>query len=157
MRYVVELPRTVSPVIADACVVCGKRDAPRRWPFEPLTVWVGIDGDLESVPAADFRMCYICGGRLDRRRTAEIALVAVSGLLAGAATWALWPLNSPLAWERLGIMTVGVPLVVYGFLRLVVFRGPIMRAAHMHRIDYRFTNQEFAAEFARVNHSTVRP
>jgi hypothetical protein len=137
-------------VFPERCVACG-REQPRD--SVRICTWaVGWWSLATMAPGARFCVnapaCLECRNRLQRRR--GLRPLAAFGALGSALVFGLLDGFKGQVWAWL-TFAIAVGCMLPWFLTELLYPPPLDLAAHATSVDYRFQDEGYAKEFARLN------
>jgi hypothetical protein len=146
----VRLSASQDPVFPERCVACG-REQPRD--SVRICTWaVGWWSLATMAPGARFCVnapaCLECRNRLQRRR--GLRPLAAFGALGSALVFGLLDGFKGQVWAWL-TFAIAVGCMLPWFLTELLYPPPLDLAAHATSVDYRFQDEGYAKEFARLN------
>lgn len=150
----VNLPRKHKAKFPDRCVVCG-HPAPEAtatlitgtlgwWTW---TLWCFGSACTVRAPA-----CNHCGWRLHAGRFLSLAITIA---IAAAAIWFIWPLFAdavPRSLRKFAMMGLALVCILPQIIYEVAYPKPFDITAYSDSVDYEFADEEYAIEFAALNH-----
>ena len=149
----VNLPRSHLVRFPERCVVCGHPtpDALVRVRTGTIGWWSWLLRRFGNTFVVKAPACTRCAMRLHAFRF--LSLLTTVALVAGAF-WFIWPHfkgSIPRPMHKLGMMALGIFCCLPQIIFEIFFAAPFNLTAYADSVDYEFTSEAYAAEFAALN------
>jgi hypothetical protein len=152
----INLPKTHEPRFPNRCVVCGHENPSSRVRIITGTVgwWTWLLWMFGKPFVVKAPSCQVCAWKLHARRL--ISVLVILGCTA-IVFYIIWPHvkgfvpHSIRRWAMLGLVIV---CMLPYFVIEAFFAKPFDVTAYSDSVDYDFTLQDYANEFAGLNHNS---